>query len=331
MNVNKGFAPIKTAAPKVLVTDDVHPVLLQKLAAEGYDCVYQPNTTDAQVRAEIADYTGLIINSKINVDKAMLDTAVNLEFVGRLGSGMEIVDIAYANEKNVRVYSSPEGNSNAVAEHAVGLLFAVANNMVRADREVRAMNWQRERNRGFEIADKTIAVIGYGHTGSALVRKLSGLGAAVLVYDKYLPKGYLNTIAYATEADMKAVFAQADIVSIHLPLNAETKHLVNDNWINSFAKNIVLINTSRGKIADTASIIKNLQHKKLRAAGLDVFENEKPNTFTESEIILYNQLYEFDNVILTPHIAGWTEESKLRLATILADKIIGKNKGLAIF
>ncbi len=337
---------------KLLVTDLVHPILFEKFQANGYDINYQPEITDTAVREIIGEYTGLIINSKIRVDKEMIDLAVKLKFVGRLGSGMEIVDKAYAAEKNVAIYSSPEGNCNAVAEHALGMLLSLYNNICRADKEVRQFSWHREANRGVELAGKTIAIIGFGHTGSAFARKLQGLDMDILVYDKYLPKGYIdnnerranndepttkdeqqttknettkiktNYKTFVKESNYETIFEAADIVSLHLPLSDETRFLVNDEFFTKFQKKITLINTSRGNVVDTRSLIKNLQSGKVFGACLDVFENERPNTFSEREFELYKELYSFDNVILTPHIAGWTHEAKKAMAIILCSKIL---------
>jgi D-3-phosphoglycerate dehydrogenase len=307
---------------KLLITDPVHPSLIERFTTAGYSCDYQPETNDAAVREIVANYEGLIINSKIHVDKAMLDSAVRLRFVGRLGAGMEIIDRVYAAEKGVAVHGSPEGNCNAVAEHALGMLLACANNMLRADRQVRNLDWQREQNRGFELQGKTIAILGFGHTGSAFADKLQGLGMTVLAYDKYLPQGYAKKRTWVTETDCKTIFATADIVSLHLPLTPETRHLADDEWFAQFQKKIVLINTSRGNVVKTTSLIKNLQSGAIRNACLDVFENEKPTTFSTDEINLFQQLYSFDNVLLTPHIAGWTHEAKARMADILCKKIL---------
>jgi D-3-phosphoglycerate dehydrogenase / 2-oxoglutarate reductase len=306
----------------LLITDPVHPLLIARFTAAGYTCDYQPETNDTAVRTIIHNYEGLIINSKIRVDKAMLDAAVRLRFVGRLGAGMEIIDREYAAEKGVAVHGSPEGNCNAVAEHALGMLLACANNMLRADRQVRNFDWQREQNRGFELMGKTIAILGFGHTGSGFAQKLQGLGMTVLAYDKYLPKGYAKAMDWVIETDYSTIFKTADIVSLHLPLTPETRHLVEEHWLSQFQKNIVLINTSRGNIVKTASLIKNLQNGKIRNACLDVFENEKPNTFSTEEMNNFQKLYSFDNVIVTPHIAGWTHEAKEKMADVLCKKIL---------
>ncbi|MBP7273695.1 MAG: hydroxyacid dehydrogenase [Saprospiraceae bacterium] len=306
---------------KVLITDDVHPLLIEGLQTASYVCVYQPNITLQEVHDVIADYCGLIINSKIIVDKVLLDKATQLRFVARLGSGMEIVDKAYAAQRNVAVISSPQGNSNAVAEHALGMLLALTNNIVRADRQVRQHSWQREFNRGIELKGKTIGIIGFGHTGAAFAKKLAGMEVRVVAYDKY-KQSYATAFDYVTEASLKEVLQQSDVISLHLPLTAETQYMVTSSWLAKCKAGVIIINTSRGNIVHTADVLAALRSGLVRGACLDVFENEKPNTFTEQENQLYTELYRLDNVILTPHIAGWTHESKQLLSKILLDEIV---------
>lgn len=305
---------------KILITDDVHPLLIEGMEADGFHCDYRPEITLEEVRSIIGDYEGLIINSKILVDRVLLDKAPKLRFVGRLGSGMEIVDREYAAVKGVAVLSSPEGNCNAVAEQALGMLLALSNNLLRADREVRQKTWNREKNRGFEIMGKTIGIIGFGHTGSAFAKKLSGMGVKILAYDKYKENytaGFLNVEA----VEMPEIFEKAEIISFHLPLTAETKHLVDLTFINKCKKGVILINTSRGQVIKTEDLIAGLESGDIGGACLDVFENEKPKTYSEREREMYNRLFSFENVVVTPHIAGWTFESKRRLADILLGKI----------
>lgn len=305
---------------RVLITDDCHPVLNEGLARLGYACDYQPDITPEATLAAIAEYEGLIINSKITVNRAFLDAAPRLRFIGRLGSGMEIVDRAEAAARGVAVVSSPEGNRNAVAEQALGMLLALANNLIRADREVRSMVWRREANRGFELAGRTIGLIGFGHTGSQFARKLSGMEMTVLAYDKY-KSDYTAGMPWVQEASLKEIQQNADIISLHLPLTAETKHLVNESFIADCRKGFVLLNTSRGACIDTRAVVAALEDGRIGGACLDVFENEKTPTFSEAETALYKRLYALDQVVLSPHIAGWTHESKRRLAEILVEKI----------
>ncbi len=328
---------------KVLVTDDVHPLLMEGLERLGFTCFYQPDITNEEAHAVIGDYDGLIINSKIFVDRAMLDAGTRLRFVGRVGSGMEIVDKVYAAEKGVAVLSSPEGNRNAVAEHALGMLLALANNMMRSNAEVKSFTWHREKNRGFELMGKTIGIVGFGHTGSAFASKLLGLGLRILTYDKYLPKGYSqmwsNTdgvffnmknadltdenwnFSTIKEVGFTEIMSECDIISFHLPLTDEVKYMANADFFNNCKKSIILINTSRGKVVKTVDLIAALKNGKVFGACLDVFENEKTSTFTEGEREMYAALYAFENVIVTPHVAGWTRESKERLAGVLLKRI----------
>ena len=307
---------------KVLITDDCHPYLTERLTVLGYTCDFKPEISPEKTLEIIGNYTGLIINSKILVNRNFLDTAINLQFIGRLGSGMEIVDRVYAAEKGVAVFSSPEGNRNAVAEQALGMLLSLDNHLCRADREVRQHIWRREANRGWELKDKVIGIIGFGHTGSSFASKLSGMGMTVLVFDKYLPYGYADQMPWVKVVkSIEDIQQQADIISLHLPLTAETKHIVNKPFINKCKKGFVLMNTSRGVCVDTAAAADGLDSGQIGGACLDVYENEKPQTFTPEEKDLYNRLYLKENAIFAPHIAGWTQESKRKMAEILAGRI----------
>lgn len=305
---------------KVLVTDGVHPSLIEGFEADGFLCDYHPAISLEEVREIIEPYEGLIVNSKILVDQFLLDKATNLRFVGRLGSGMEIIDQEYAAKKGVAVLNAPEGNCNAVAEQALGMLLTLANNLLRADREVRGKVWQREQNRGFEIMGKTIGIIGFGHTGSAFAIKLSGMGVEILAYDKY-KANYTADYPFVVETEMQTIFEKADIISFHLPLTAETKHLADEVFINNCKKGVIFINTSRGQVIKTADLITGLSSGIVGGACLDVFENEKPQTYSEEEKRLFDRLFSFENTVFSPHIAGWTIESKRRLADILLNKI----------
>lgn len=306
---------------KVLVTDDVHPLLLKGLEDAGYHCDFQPNIPLDEVRTIVQDYVGMIINSKIRMDKEMFDNARQLKFVGRLGSGMEIIDQEYAKLKDVSVYNAPDGNCNAVGEQALGMLLALANNLLRADAEVRKKIWRREANRGFELQGKTIGIIGFGFTGSSFAQKLAGMEVEVLAYDKY-KEHYSTDYRYVKEVDLDTLLAKSDVISFHLPLTSETHHYANAAFIEKCRKGVILINTSRGQVIETSLLVSVLQSGKVRGACLDVFENEKPQTFTKEEGEYFEQLYQMPQVVLTPHIAGWTVESKERLASILLRKIL---------
>lgn len=310
---------------KVLITDGVHPLLINGLEEAGFHIDYHPKISLEKVREMIPPYSGIVINSKITMDKAMFDAAPKLEFVARLGSGMEIVDQVYAAEKGVAVHSAPEGNCNAVGEHALGMLLALANNLVRSDQEVRQKIWNREANRGYEIMGKTVGIIGFGHTGSRFAKKLSGMEVEILAYDKY-KKDYAANLTYVKESTLEEIIQKADLLSLHLPLTAETYHYVDDAFVKKMQKPFVLINTSRGTCVDTQALLDGLASEKVIGACLDVFENEKTGTFTQEETEIYNRLYQYPNVILSPHVAGWTTESKRKLAEVLLHKIMAALK-----
>lgn len=305
----------------VLITDDCHPMLKEGLERLGWRCDFLPDITPEETRNRISEYEGLVINSKILVNRDFLDRAKKLKFVARLGSGMEIVDRAYAAERGVKVWSSPEGNRNAVAEQALGMLLGLANHLPRADREVRQNIWQREANRGWELKGKVLGIIGFGHTGSQFARKLAGMEMRVLAFDKYKPEGFAAEMSWVEETSLQAIQEQADIISLHLPLTEETIHLVDKPFIQQCKKGFVLINTARGKCVRTEDLVEGLETGQIGGACLDVFENEKPSTFTDTEKTLYARLHSFENVVLSPHVAGWTRESKWLLASILLDKI----------
>lgn len=308
---------------RVLITDDCHPVLMEGLESLGYQCDFVPDIAPEATLDQIPDYTGLIINSKIQVNRDFLDRAVLLKFVGRLGSGMEIVDRPYAAERGVSVFSSPEGNRNAVAEQALGMLLSLSNHLSRADQEVRQKIWRREANRGWELRGKTLGIIGFGHTGSQFAKKLAGMEMKVLSYDRYL-NDYSEGMPWVKEVEsLEEIVSQSDIISLHLPLTPETKHLVDAAFIQRCKPGFILINTARGACVDTAAVVEGLASGQIGGACLDVFENEKPVTYTVSELAVYEQLFGFENVVLTPHIAGWTLESKRLLAETLLQKIKG--------
>ncbi len=305
---------------KVLITDEVHPILLKGLQELGLACDYKPSIQPGMVKAVIHQYRGLIINSKILVDQSMIDASHKLWFIGRLGSGLEIIDLNYAAEKGIDVLNSPEGNCNAVAEHALGMLLSLSNHLCRSNQEVRNKIWRREANRGFEIQGKKIGIIGFGHTGSTFAKKMESLGVEVLAYDKY-KTNYATNFSHVKESSMAQIFETADFVSLHLPLTEETHYLANRAFFEKFKKPIVLINTSRGKVVQLEDLLEMLNEGKVIAAGLDVFENEKPATYSPEEAMLYETLFQLNQVVLSPHVAGWTVESKERLAFILIKKI----------
>lgn len=306
---------------KVLITDKVHPLLINGLKAAGFEVNYD-TSVDNQVLDQIIDqYDGLVINSKIFMNKERIDKGNKLLFIGRLGSGLEIIDVNYAKRKSIKVFNSPEGNSNAVAEHEMAMLLCLLNNIVIADREVRNFSWQREANRGTELRGKTIGIIGMGHTGVSFAEKLSPWRLNVICYDKYR-KRFPSTLRFVNKTDLNTVLAESDIISLHLPLTEETRFLVDEKFLSQCKDKVIISNTSRGQIVDTKALIQGLETGKILGACLDVFENEKPETFSTEEAEMYNQLYQMKQVILTPHIAGWTHESLELIAKVLLDKIL---------
>ena len=305
---------------KILITDAVHDILIERLIESGHHIDYMPSISKEEVIKIIASYDGIVINSKITCDQLFIDQAVKLQFIARLGSGIEIIDVAYAKAKGIHVYRSPEGNCDAVAEHAIGMLLSLSNQLNKGDRAVRALKWDREANRGWEIGGRTVGVIGYGYTGRAFCQRIRPFCKRLLVYDKYV-NGF-GSASIEECLSMDAIFEEADILSLHIPFTDETKGLFNASYFSSFKKPFVLINTSRGGIVETKSLINCLQNGKVLGACLDVFENEKPNTYNESEVKMYNELFSISNIVLSPHVAGWTHESKFKLANLLADRIL---------
>ena len=307
---------------KVLLLDTNHEVLEKKLLAAGFQCDYFEQLTFDELKKIIGDYSGIIVRSRFLLNKELLQLAGNLSFIGRVGAGMEGIDIDFAAEAGIQCFNAPEGNRNAVGEHALGMLLALMNKMLIIDKEVRSGIWKREENRGTEIEGKTIAIIGYGNTGSSFARKLAGFDCHVLAYDKYKTA---FSDQYATESSMADIFRLADILSLHVPLTAETNYLVNKKYLNSFERNIILINTSRGKVVNTDDLVKALDSEKVTAAALDVleYENLSFEDLQESELPqAFRALALSDKVILSPHVAGWTHESKLKLAEVIVAKIL---------
>lgn len=304
---------------KVLITDSVHKVMIENFEANHFEVDYQPSISVSEVFKLINQYTMLVINSKIILDKAMIDKATNLKVVGRLGSGKEVIDLDYAKEKKILFHNTPEGNRDAVAEHAMGMLLSLMHLINQASAELREGKWLREKNRGTELKDKTVAILGYGNTGMEMAKRLKGFGVRVLAYDKYKVD---FSDEFVIESSMQEIFESTDIVSLHLPLTNETEYLVNKDWIKKFKKPFYLINTARGKIIRTSDIVEALQKGSIIAAAFDVLENENIASFTSDETMMFETLVAMNNVILTPHVAGWTFESKYKLASYLSEKMI---------
>lgn len=305
---------------KVLISDKAHSVLSEGLKADGFEVVTLPNISLQAVHDCIHEYTGIIINSKIKTDKALMDKGNKLQFIGRLGSGLDIIDLDYAASKGIAVFNSPEGNCNAVAEHAIGMLLSLFNHLSRSNTEVKSFIWNREKNRGTELIGKTIGIVGFGHTGSSFAKKLEGFGVRVLAYDKY-KTNYTAPFDFVEEVSPETIQAEADIISFHLPLTEETHLLVDQDYLMNCKDGVYIINTSRGKVLKLEDLLFALSIKKVAGACLDVFENEKFDTLELDEKVVLTKLLQLDEVIVSPHIAGWTHESLLKIAETLLSKI----------
>lgn len=305
---------------KVLIACKAHPLLAERLLEQGYQVVYLPNTQYHQGIAMIRDCVGLITANNMKVDQQMIDAAPNLKFVGRMGSGMEIIDVDYAFSKSVRCFSSPDGNCNAVAEHALGMLLALNKNIVRSNAEILEGKWLREENRGTELEGKTIGIIGYGHTGTAFAKLLSAFGMKILVYDKYKEIGESPHINICNS--MEPIFAQAEIISLHVPLRPDTEHLVDESFIQKMERPFVLLNTSRGNVVQSSQLAKYLDNQKILALGLDVWEEEPLDKMSVALRHEFDAVLARKNVIITPHIAGYSQEALYKMSLSLLKQII---------
>lgn len=310
--------------PKVLITDDVHPILADGLRADGFEVDYLPTVTEDTVWQIIPQYEGLVINSRIPATRKLLQRAARLKFVCRAGSGLEVIDLEAAKELNIAAFNSPDGNAIAVGEHALGMLLALLNNLVQANSDVKSYNWNREANRGYELSGKTVGLIAYGTNARAFAKLLRGFDVKILAYDKYL-SGFGNE--WVTEASLEQIFAEADVLSLHLPLTHETEYMINNSFFARFKKPIWFLNISRGKVLDTNALLQAITEGKVMAAALDVLENEKLSTLNPAQKETFEQLVNNKKILLSPHIAGWTYESKQKIATILLHRIQHVYKG----
>ncbi len=310
---------------KILFLDSNHSILHETLEKAGHTCDLNYHWSAKEIINQVHLYDGIVVRSKIKITKEIIDKAVKFKFIARAGAGMENIDVEYAESKGIKCLHTPEGNRDAVGEHALGMLLSLFNNLCRANKEVREGKWIREGNRGIELMGKTVGIIGYGNMGSAFAERLRGFGVKVLVYDKYKKCfGTDNVI----ETTLEHIFEEADVLSLHTPLTKETEYFINDSFINNFKKHIYIINTARGKCLNTTDLVKNINSGKVAGACLDVLEYEMvsfENLDSSNMPDAFQYLIKSDKVVLSPHIAGWTKESNEKIARVLAEKIINLN------
>lgn len=307
---------------KILLIDQPHPFLEAQLTAIGFSCLPMYQASREEIFDILPECFGVVMRSRFKADKNFIDRGIHLKFIAREGVGLDHIDIHYAELKGIQILYSPEGSRDTVAEHALGMLLMLLNKLALADRQVRSGEWIREGNRGVEIKGKTIGIIGYGNMGSALAQRLKGFEANVMAYDKF-KFGYADE--HAKEVRLETVFEESDIISLHIPYTEENHYFADDAFLSKFKKNIYLVNTARGMVLNTADLVKHLQSGKVRGAALDVLEYEETSfNYLDFKNLPepFQYLVNADNVVLSPHIAGWSVESKFGHAKVLAEKII---------
>ena len=301
-----------------LIIDDIHTGIIPGLEDLGFVVDYRPEIKREEILAAISNYHGIIVRSKTHLDEEFFSAATNLKFIARAGAGLDQIDVEQANNRNIMIVNAPEGNRDALAEHCIGLTLSLLNKIHIAHQQIRGGAWNREANRGVEIGGKTVGLVGFGYMGQAFALRLKGFGCKILAYDKY-KTGFSDGLV--KEASMQNIFEECDILSLHVPLTAETKAMVDAGFIANFRKNIYIINTARGEILPLDNLKTQLLTGKVLGAALDVNEFEKRKSLTSEEEELLTFLKNADNVLLTPHVAGWTHESYRKISQVLLEKI----------
>ncbi|WP_286756682.1 NAD(P)-dependent oxidoreductase [Roseivirga sp. UBA838] len=305
---------------KCLIIDDMHESIVPLLEEIGIEPHYAPKISRSEILDCIGQFEGVLVRSKTTIDKEFIDKATKLEFIGRAGAGLDKIDIAYVEARNIEILNAPEGNRDALAEHAMGMLLNLLNKINAADREVRNWVWDREGNRGVELSDKTVGIVGYGYMGQAFVQRLRAFDCRILVYDKF-KKGFGTK--KVEEVSLEKLFQKTDILSLHVPLTEETRGWMNKTFFGSFRKPVYLLNTARGEIVPIADLLSLLDSGKILGAALDVLEKEKFEALTSEEKQRFENLFARKNVVLSPHVAGWTFASYKRINEVLVSKIAG--------